>query len=105
MENNGICKELGFDGHYPISIYKDIVLVRVVIPHEGLNYTYKFQTLVDREDTECVWHDRYFNTEDGSPTQYMKDIIAVLSDNKDFGNDIDEMEIYFNYLHEIPYIQ
>lgn len=95
----------GSNGHYPIPLEKDIVIVQVSVPCYEVGdevCTYLFQILVSKDDTS--WKSDYVNS-DGTPTEYTREVI-----NKISGTEYDEevygkSEMTFTYLEDIPNVR
>lgn len=92
----------GSNGHYPIPLEKDIVIVQVSVPCYGMSNevcTYLFQILVLKDDTS--WKSDYVNS-DGIPTEYTKEVINQIS-GTEYGKEVyDKTEVSFTYLEDIP---
>ena len=71
--------DFGSNGHYPIPLEKDIVIVHVSVPCYEVGdevCTYLFQILVPKDDTS--WKSDYANS-DGTPTEYTREVINQIS--------------------------
>lgn len=92
----------GYDGHYPLSLDKSIVIVTVTIPDDEDPDVYQFQTLVSRYDN-FFWKSDFVNGH-GKITEYTKEIIHQMTDNRYIGDKLDDAEISFIHLEDIPSI-
>ena len=91
----------GSNGHYPIPLEKDIVIVQVSVPCYEVDdevCTYLFQTLVPKDDTS--WKSDYANL-DGTPTEYTREVINKISGTEYDKEVYDKSEVSFAYLEDI----
>lgn len=94
--------DYGSNGHYPIPLEKDIVIVQVSVPCYELAdevYTYLFQILVLKDDNS--WKSDYVNS-DGTPTEYTREVINQISGTEYDKEVYDKTEVAFTYLEDIP---
>lgn len=94
--------DYGSNGHYPIPLEKDIVIVQVSVPCYELAdevCTYLFQILVLKDDTS--WKSDYVNS-DGTPTEYTREVINQISGTEYDKEVYDKTEAAFTYLEDIP---
>ena len=97
--------DFGLNGHYPIPLEKDIVIVQVSIPCYEVGdevCTYLFQILVPRDDTS--WKSDYANS-DGVPTEYPREVINQISGTEYDKEVYDKSEVSFTYLEDIPNVR
>ena len=95
----------GSNGHYPIPLEKDIVIVQVSVPYYEVGdevCTYLFQTLVPKNDTS--WKSDYVNS-DGTLTEYTREVINKISGTEYAKEVYDKSEVSFTYLEDIPNVR
>ena len=93
--------DFGSNGHYPIPLEKDIVIVQVSVPCYEVGdevCTYLFQILVLKNDTS--WKSDYANS-DGTPTEYTREVINQISRTEYDKEVYDKSEVSFTYLEDI----
>ena len=97
--------DFGSNGHYPIPLEKDIVIVHVSIPCYEMSdevCTYLFQILVLKNDIS--WKFDYINF-DNTPTEYTREVINKISGVKYDKEIYDKSEVSFTYLEDIPNVR
>lgn len=97
--------DYGSNGHYPIPLEKDIVIVQVSVPCYELSdetCTYLFQILVWKNDTS--WKSNYVNS-DGTPSLYTREVINQISGTEYDKEVYDKAEVSFTYLEDIPNVR
>lgn len=98
---NNVRVNSGYDGHFPISLDKSIVIVTVEIPDEDDVYVvYQFQTFVPRYDNISWKSDFVSGT--GKITEYTKEIINKMTNGTYFGSRLDNALVSFIHLEDIP---
>ena len=97
--------DFGLNGHYPIPLEKDIVIVHVSVPCYEMSdevCTYLFQILVLKNDIS--WKFDYINS-DNTPTEYTREVINKISGVKYDKEIYDKAEVQFIYLEDIPNVR
>lgn len=93
--------DFGLNGHYPIPLEKDIVIVQVSVPCYEVGdevCTYLFQIFVLKDNTS--WKSDYVNP-DGTPTEYTREVINQISGTEYDKEVYDKSEVSFTYLGDI----
>ena len=95
----------GSNGHYPIPLEKDIVIVQVSVPCYEVGdevCTYLFQILVPKDDT--YWKSDYANS-DGTPTVEFANWIIENHPEFNISDVLDkDSRIYFEFVDSLPAI-
>lgn len=101
FNKNNVRINNGYDGHFPISLDKSIVIVTVeILDKDDVYATYQFQTFVPRYDN-ILWKSDFVNGQ-GKITEYTKEIINKMTNGTYFGSRFDNALVSFIHLEDIP---